>query len=353
MSQSKKPVLGIFLGEAAGIGPELVAKVVADGSVYEYCRPLLLGDKRVLDLGMKIAGVSFPYTVVENAKDAKWGEGLPIPILDMKNFDPKDLKVGTIDLKSGYATGEGLVLGMDLLKAGLIDGYVFAPLNKEAFKKGGWHVEDEHYLFARELNWLDKPRGLLNVLDDLWVFRLSGHIPFKDIPKYVTKDNLRRSIQLCYDTLRQAGIEKPVIGVAALNPHAGDGGTCGMEEIEVITPVINEFKERGINVVGPVSADTIFIHAFNKEYNGVVTLYHDQGQIATKIKAFDIGVTAGGGLPFGITTPEHGTAFDIAGKGIAKTQAMKNAIRTCAQMAMTTMKKREAAQCSEGCCCRK
>ena len=340
---ANKPILGIFLGEAAGIGPEITCKVVADGTVYEYCRPLLIGDARVLELGQKIAGVKFPYTVVQDAADAVWEEDSPIPLLDMKNFDPSNLQMGTIDLKSGYATGEGLVLGMDLLKAAKIDGYVFAPLNKEAFKKGGWHVEDEHYLFARELNWLDKPRGLLNVLDDLWVFRLSGHIPFKDIPKYVTKENLTRSMQLCWDTLRMAGYEKPRIAVAALNPHAGDGGTCGMEEIDTIIPAIKAFQEsHEVDMKGPISADTIFIHAFNHEYDGIVTLYHDQGQIATKMKAFDIGVTVAGGLPYAITTPEHGTAYDIAGKGIAKTLAMKQAIRVASQMAMSAMHKREA-----------
>ncbi|EKG6984744.1 4-hydroxythreonine-4-phosphate dehydrogenase PdxA, partial [Escherichia coli] len=217
----RKPVLGIFLGEAAGIGPELVAKVVADGTVYKYCRPVLIGDARVLALGQKIAGVHFQWNVISDPTEADWTTG-NVPLLDLKNFNPEKLTMGTIDTDSGYATGESLVTCMSLLKSGKIDGFVFAPLNKEAFKKGGWDIEDEHYLFAEQLGYLDKPRGLLNVLGDLWVFRVTGHIPFKDIASHITPENVSRSIQLCYDTLRMAAVENPRIAVAALNPHAGD-----------------------------------------------------------------------------------------------------------------------------------
>ena len=326
-----KPILGIFLGEAAGIGPEVIARLVAAGTVRQYCRPLLIGDARVLDLGQRIANVSFPYTVVENASQANW-DG-PIPMLDLKNFDPAGLVMGQINTTSGKATGDSLIASMRLLKEGAIDGFVFGPLNKEAFKKGGHHVEDEHYLFAQCLDWLDKPRGLLNVLEDLWVFRVTGHIPFKDIASHITKENVSCSITLSYETLRMAGYENPRIALAALNPHAGDGGTCGTEEIEVLNPVVEAMRAKGMDVIGPVPADTLFMHAFNKEYDSVVTLYHDQGQIATKLKAFDIGVTVSGGMPYAIATPEHGTAFDIAGKGIAKTKATEEAIRIAAQMA--------------------
>ncbi|EIM5533012.1 4-hydroxythreonine-4-phosphate dehydrogenase PdxA [Salmonella enterica subsp. enterica] len=333
----RKPVLGIFLGEAAGIGPELIAKVVADGTVYKYCRPVLIGDARVMALGQKIAGVDFQWDVISDPSDADWNTG-NIPLLDLKNFNPENLVMGAIDTRSGHATGESLVTCMSLLKSGKIDGFVFAPLNKEAFKKGGWDIEDEHYLFAEQLGCLDRPRGLLNVLDDLWVFRVTGHIPFKDIASHITPENVSRSIQLCYDTLRMAAIENPRIAVAALNPHAGDGGTCGKEEIDVLIPVIERFREKGMDMYGPVPGDTVFIHAFNHEYDAVVTLFHDQGQIATKLHAFDVGITVAAGLPYAITTPEHGTAFDIAGKGVAKTLATERAIAVAARMASTTHK---------------
>ena len=184
-----------------------------------------------------------------------------------------------------------------------------------------------------------RPDGaVLNVLDDLWVFRVTGHIPFKDIAGHITPENVSRSIQLCYDTLKMAGYKSPRIAVAALNPHAGDGGTCGTEEIDVLIPVIEMFREKGMDMYGPVPGDTIFIHAFNHEYDAIVTLFHDQGQIATKLHSFDVGITVAAGLPFAITTPEHGTAFDIAGKGIAKTMATERAIAVAARMASTTQK---------------
>jgi 4-hydroxy-L-threonine phosphate dehydrogenase PdxA len=333
----QKPVLGIFLGEAAGIGPELVAKVIADGTACKYCRPILIGDARVLALGQKIAGVSFTWETITDPTEATWENGT-FPLIDLKNYNPENLVMGTIDTVSGHATGESLVRCMALLKNRKIDGFVFAPLNKEAFKKGGWHVEDEHYLFAEQLDCLNRPRGLLNVLDDLWVFRVTGHVPFRDVVNYITPENVGRSIQLCYDTLKMAGYDRPRIAVAALNPHAGDGGTCGREEIDVLMPVIEEYQAKGMDIYGPVPGDTIFIHAFNHEYDAVVTLFHDQGQIATKLHAFDVGVTVAGGLPYAITTPEHGTAFDIAGKGVAKTLATERAISVAAQMAMTTHK---------------
>lgn len=333
-----KPVLGIFLGEAAGIGPELVAKVIADGTAYQYCKPIIIGDARVLALGQKIAGVSFPWETITDPSQANWDNGA-VPLIDLKNYDPTDLVMGTIDTVSGHATGESLITCMELLKSAKIDGFVFAPLNKEAFKKGGWHIEDEHYLFAEQLGCLDRPRGLLNVLDDLWVFRVTGHVPFRDIVKYITPENVGRSVQLCYDTLRMAGYDNPRIAVAALNPHAGDGGTCGTEEIDVLIPVIEEYRAKGMDIYGPIPGDTLFIHAFNHEYDAVVTLFHDQGQIATKLHSFDVGVTVAGGLPYAITTPEHGTAFDIAGKGIAKTLATERAIVVAANMALTNRTK--------------
>lgn len=325
-----KPIIGIFLGETAGVGPELVAKLVADKVPYKYCRPVLIGDARVLRQGMEISHVDFPFTCVESVDQVDW-DG-PISIIDLKNIDPKTVKIGTVDPASGKVTGDTLVYSMVLLKQHQIDGFVFGPLNKQAFKLGGYHVEDEHVLFAQCLDWLDKPRGILNVMNNLWTFRVTTHIPFRDVPKYITKENVLKTIELTYSTMKRAGYDNPRIALAALNPHAGEGGLCGTEEIDVLAPVVQELQSQGKDIVGPVSADTIFMHAFKGEYDAVVTLYHDQGQIATKLLAFDVGVTVAGGLPYAITTPEHGTAFDIAGKGIAKPSSFEQAIRIAAQM---------------------
>lgn len=325
-----KPILGITLGEAAGVGPEVVAKLCAQGRLDRYCRPLLIGDARVLALGKKIAGVDFPLTVVEKVSDIDW-DG-PVSLLDLKNFDPAGLELGTISVESGRATGETLVETLRLLQQGAIAGMVFAPLNKQAFILGGFDYEDEHALFREFFQW-DKPAGIMNVLDKLWTFRVTCHIPISEVASSIHRENVLSAIQLADSTLRLAGYERPRIGVAALNPHAGEGGLCGREEVDIILPAIETARAAGIEALGPFSADTIFIAAFKGAYDAVLTMYHDQGQIATKLHGFDKGVTVAAGLPYPITTPEHGTAFDIAGKGIARTEATELAVMLAAKMA--------------------
>lgn len=325
-----KPILGITLGEAAGVGPEIVAKLCAQGRLDRYCRPLLIGDARVLALGKEIAGVDFPLTVVEKVSDIDW-DG-PVSLLDLKNFDPAGLELGTISVESGRATGETLVETLRLLQQGAIAGMVFAPLNKQAFILGGFDYEDEHALFREFFQW-DKPAGIMNVLDKLWTFRVTCHIPISEVASSIHRENVLSAIQLADSTLRLAGYERPRIGVAALNPHAGEGGLCGREEIDIILPAIETARAAGIEALGPFSADTIFIAAFKGAYDAVLTMYHDQGQIATKLHGFDKGVTVAAGLPYPITTPEHGTAFDIAGKGIARTEATELAVMLAAKMA--------------------
>lgn len=325
-----KPILGITLGEATGIGPELIAKLIFNDRLSRYCRPVIIGDARVLELGKKIAGVDFPVTVVEDVSAIDW-DG-PISILDQKNFDPTNLEMGKINVDSGRVTGDTLVAALHLLEDGAIQGMVFAPLNKQAFILGGYEYEDEHALFREFFKW-DKPAGIMNVLDNLWTFRVTCHIPLSEVATSLNRDNVLSSIRLADGTLRLAGYERPRIGVAALNPHSGEGGLCGREEVDIIRPAIEAARAEGAEALGPFSADTIFLSAFDGAFDAVVTMYHDQGQIATKLKGFDIGVTVAAGLPYPITTPEHGTAFNIAGKGIAKTEATEQAIIIAAKMA--------------------
>jgi 4-hydroxythreonine-4-phosphate dehydrogenase len=173
----------------------------------------------------------------------------------------------------------------------------------------------------------------MNVLDNLWTFRVTCHIPISEIASHITKERVLNAIKLADSTMRRAGYERPKIGVAALNPHAGEGGLCGREEVDVILPAIETARAEDIEALGPFSADTIFIAAFKGAFDAVLTMYHDQGQIATKLVGFHIGVTVAAGLPYPITTPEHGTAFDIAGKGLAKTDATEKAIHIAAKMA--------------------
>lgn len=325
-----KPILGVMLGEATGIGPELVAKLVAEKRLKKYCRPVLIGDARVLSMGQKIAGVEFPFSIVKQIQQVEW-DG-PIAIIDLENHDPSNLVLGKIDVNSGRITGENLVTCLQLLQNKDIDGLVFAPLNKEAMKRGGHKFEDEHRMFAHYLNW-DKPFGELNVLNKLWTSRVTSHIPISSVAERLTVDSVLRAIRLIDQSLKRAGYEKPNIAVAALNPHAGEGGLCGREELDSIGPAIAAACEEGIAACGPYPSDTIFINAFKGNYDAVVTMFHDQGQIAMKLMGFQFGVTVAGGLPYAITTPAHGTAFDIAGKGVANPDASEQAVMLAARLA--------------------
>jgi 4-hydroxythreonine-4-phosphate dehydrogenase len=325
-----KPVLGILLGDAAGVGPEIVAKVAAKGVLQSFCKPIIIGDVRVLRMGMKIAGVDFPISVIEKVEDAQWAEA--IPVLDQKDLDPQTIKIGEVSPLCGKVSGDMLVTAVNLYKEGKIDGFCFAPLNKASLKTGGFHFESEHMLFAHHFNWTE-PFGEVNVLGDLWTSRVTSHIPIKEISNKLSTEKIMSAIKLVSKTLERAGINNPRIGIAALNPHGGEHGMCGTEEIDVINPAIEEAKALGFNVIGPYPGDILFIKAFNGEFDAAVTMFHDQGQIAMKIKGFDQGITVAAGLPAPIVTCAHGSAFDIAGKGIASTASFENAVKMAARIA--------------------
>ena len=338
-SINDKPVIGVLLGDAAGVGPELIAKIVGDGFLTEQCRPVLLGDKRVLELGMKQGNVSFPYNEIASVADADWTKGAQI--IDANDLDPAIAPVGQVSVDSGKSVGAAILKAVDMCKKGEIEGFVFAPFNKTALKKAGFDFESEHYLFAHHFG-VTTPFGEVNVLDDLMTSRVTSHIPLKEVSEKLTKENILRAMRLLDSTLKMYGVEKPRLGVAGLNPHNGENGTCGREEIDVIAPAIELARAEGIDAVGPYPSDILFIRAFKGEFNAAVTMYHDQGQIALKLKGFDYGVTVAGGQPWPIATPAHGTAYDIAGKGIAKTEAMKNAVRMVVRMAKTNRARAKA-----------
>ena len=336
MMSKTKPVIGITLGDAAGIGPELVAKAAAKGVLTEQARPLIVGDEALLRLGMNIAGVDFGYRLVSDLRSADLrsadlNEGV-IHVLNTKSVDVDLLKLGEVSSVNGKEEGDRLVDCINFCKKGFLDGFCYAPLNKGAMKAGGYNFSSEHELFAEHYG-LESYYNEMNVLDKVWNIRVTSHIPLKEVPDHITVENILRASLLGCETLKKAGIENPRFAMAALNPHAGDNGTCGDEEVTVISDAIRLLREKGISVEGPFSADTIFIRAFRGDYDGVITMYHDQGQIAIKLKGFEHTVTISSGMPHPITTPAHGTAYDIAGKGRANVSTFESAYRLCALMA--------------------
>jgi 4-hydroxythreonine-4-phosphate dehydrogenase len=212
-----------------------------------------------------------------------------------------------------------------------VDAICFAPLNKLAMKLGGLKHEDELHHFAQHLG-VTGYFCEFNTLDALWTCRISSHVPLQDVPKYVTRERVLAAASLIHRSLQANGVASPRVAVAGFNPHNGEGGTCGRQEVDVIAPAVQELQAQGLPVAGPFSADTIFLKARDGEFDAIVTMYHDQGQIAIKLMGFSRGVTVQGGLPIPITTPAHGTAYDIAGQGKADVTATANAFAIAARM---------------------
>ncbi|MEG0944544.1 MAG: 4-hydroxythreonine-4-phosphate dehydrogenase PdxA [Angelakisella sp.] len=328
---SNRPILGVLIGDSSGVGPELVARLAANEFYGEYCRPVIIGDVRIFEEGLKLVGKEAPHYAITKVSEADWNKG--IPILDTKDQDPKLVEMCKATAYCGKAVLDALTTAVRLYQAGEIQGFAFAPFNKTALKMGGCKFESEHHFMA-DIFGHTEPFGEINVLGDMWTTRTTSHIPIKEVSQNLTVEKILRAERLCHTTLLNAGVKKPRIGIAALNPHCGEGGLCGREEIDVITPAIQAAHELGIGAEGPFSSDILFIKAFQGDFDGVVTMYHDQGQIALKLKGFDQGITIAGGLPAPIVTCAHGTAYDITGKGIAKTTAFENAIKMTARMAL-------------------
>ena len=331
MTPSERPVIGLMPGDPTGIGPEQCARVLADGRLRDAARIVVIGDARVLAMGAQDAGVMLVTRAHARPREIDWSRP-DIPIIDLHNQDTAGLRRGAVSADAGRVVGETLQEMVRLALSGEIDGITFAPLNKGALHAGGWRFNDEHQLFAH----LTGHRGHfseMNVLDGLWMSRATSHVPLRTALDQITHQRITDALTLADTTMRGAGIAAPRIAVAALNPHGGENGLFGREEIDVIAPAVAAAAARGIACKGPFPADTVFLKAIAGEFDGVLTMYHDQGQIATKLRGFNRGVTVTAGLATVFTTPAHGTAFDIVGKGKASTGALEAAVRLGAGLA--------------------
>jgi 4-hydroxythreonine-4-phosphate dehydrogenase len=329
------PRIGLMLGDMTGIGPEISAKVLAGGTFKPLARIVVIGDARVLELGIRDAGVKLKYKNYTDIDAVDWSRD-EIPVVDLGNIDPSAIKRGELSPVSGKLTGDTLKYMIDLALAGKLDGITFAPLNKGALHKGGWKYHDEHQMFAA----LTQHAGFfgeMNVIKEFATFRVTSHVALRVAVDMISAERITSAINLAQNTLCTMGFAQPRIAVAALNPHSGENGLFGDEEIRIIRPTVDAARAGGIDCVGPVSSDVIFLKALKGEYDGVVMMYHDQGQIATKLLGFNKGVTVTAGLKTVFTTPAHGTAFDIVGQGKADTGALEQALRIATKMASARM----------------
>jgi 4-hydroxythreonine-4-phosphate dehydrogenase len=333
------PVIGLIPGDCTGIGPEQTARILADGNLTEVARLVVIGDARVLEMGMSHTGVKLSVKCVASPARATWENGV-VPLVDLGNIDPSRFPLGKANAESGRLTGDTLARAIEFAKAGELDAITFAPLNKRAMFDGGWKFPDEHKMFAHLLGhkgYFSK----MNVLDGQWMSRVTGHQSLREALDGINPASITDAIELADHMMRKAGIAKPRIAVAALNPHAGENGLFGRDEIEMIRPTVEAAAKTGIACTGPFPADTVYIRAFAGEFDSVVAMYHDQGQIATKLRGFNRGVTVTAGLETVFTTPSHGTAFDIVGTGVANTGALESAVRLAAKL--VSIKVKEAA----------
>lgn len=329
---SDKPTVALTLGDPAGIGAELIAKLLSRGDVLEHANVVLIGDAWLWQKGQDVAGVQVDVTPVEDLSAVRsHADGMRPLFLAVDSIAPEQVEVGRAQASGGASVLKVLDLCLAAVRDRQIDAICFAPLNKHAMKQAGMPFEDELHYFADYLN-VDGFFCEFNTLGGLWTSRISSHVPLKDVPLYLDKGRIKQASQLIYRSLQAAGIRQPRVAVAALNPHGGDGGVCGREEIEVIAPAVEELNAEGLPVHGPFPADTIFLKARDGEYDAIVTMYHDQGQIAIKLLGFERGVTVQGGLPVPITTPAHGTAYDIAGQNRANVEATLQAFHIACRM---------------------
>ncbi len=328
-----KPRIGIVSGDPCGIGPELVAKLLADPASRERADLAVIGDRRVLEAGMRIAGVSVDTRPAEEDGQITLAGGVPT-LIDRPAFDPGTITLGQVSTEAGRWQLDCLALALKLARDGRIDGVCFAPLNKEAMHLAGLTHEDEQGFFADELGHTG-PLGILNTVGNLWTSRVTSHVSHKQVSDLITFEGVLDAIRLADTTMRKAGYDCPRLAVAGLNPHAGDGGAFGREEIETIGPAVERARAEGAAAEGPFPPDTIFLKGRDGVYDAIVTMYHDQGQIAMKLMGFDRGVTVHAGLPFPVTTSAHGSAFDIAGQNKGNVDALRQAFLLACEMAKT------------------
>ena len=309
----KKNILpiAILLGDPSGIGPELIAKLL-NNKITDLANIVVIGEKSILEDGEKISGEKTNLKIITKFDQIQFN-GQTKFFLDISNGKNRTYKLSKNSAHSGESVIEALNCALELAKQKKIGAINFGPFNKTSLKLAGSKYEDELHLMADKLEVKDFFCEL-NVVDNFWTARVTSHIPLKDVPKYIKKENILKPIRLIDKTMKLNGLKNPRIAVQALNPHA----EFGTEEKDEIIPAIEEAKKNGINAEGPLPCDTSFITAFkNKNHDCIVGMYHDALQCGLKSFGFDRGVTVQGGMPFPITTPAHGTAFDIAGKNIA------------------------------------
>lgn len=325
----KKAVIGISLGDPAGIGPEIVAKTVYDKELFEIANSFVVGEKEVMEQAIAITGVDLTVNVVESVEEAVFDYGI-LNMIDLKNIDKDAFHFGEVSAMCGRAAYEYIRETVKLAQDGSVDAIATTPINKESFQAAQVPYIGHTEILA-DMSGVDDPLTMFEV-HNMRVFFLSRHMSLRKACDAVTYDRVLDYIERCTEAMKRLGVEG-TLAVAGLNPHSGENGLFGDEEVNHVTPAIEEAKKRGFNVVGPVGADSVFHQALQGRYAAVLSLYHDQGHIATKTFDFERTIAITNSMSFLRTSVDHGTAFDIAGKNIASAVSMIEAVKLAAKYA--------------------
>jgi len=325
----KLPIIGITMGDPGGIGSEIIVKTLSDSSVYKKCKPIVIGSYDVIKKVSNILKCKKNIVKILSVSDFSF-DSKHIGIIDLNNVDINSHSFGVIKPEYGNASVEYIKKGFELINDNILDATCSAPVNKEAMHMAGYKYAGQTELFGELAK--KKRFGLLIISGPVKILYVTNHVPLKKACEMMKKELVLDKLHLLIEALEELREEKRKIFVAALNPHAGDGGTLGTEEIEEIIPAVNLAKSEGINIEGPIPSDSMWERVKNGECDVVLGMYHDQCNIAQKLLGFGIGITYEVGLPFVRTSVMHGTAFDIAGKGIADESTLRNAISKAAEI---------------------
>ena len=326
----EKPIIAVTMGDPAGIGPEIVAKSIADKATFDVARCIVIGDKKVMEKAIEIVGADLKVNVVDSPADGDYSYGV-LNMIDLDNIDMSRFEYGKINAMCGQAAFDYIKKSIEITMDKQADAVATTPINKESL-----HAAEVDFIGHTEifgaLTGTDDPLTMFET-NGLRVFFLTRHKSLRDMLDDIKKDRIIDYVERCTDALRRLGVKEGTMAVAGLNPHSGEHGLFGWEEVKEIAPAVEELRERGFNVAGPVPADSVFHQAAQGRFNSVLSLYHDQGHIATKTLDFDRTISITNGMPILRTSVDHGTAFDIAGKGIAGAVSMEEAIRLAAKYA--------------------
>ena len=326
----EKPIIAVTMGDPAGIGPEIVAKSIADKATFDVARCIVIGDKKVMEKAIEIVGADLKVNVVDSPADGDYSYGV-LNMIDLDNIDMSRFEYGKINAMCGQAAFDYIKKSIEITMDKQADAVATTPINKESLHAAEVDFIGHTEIFGALTGTAD-PLTMFET-NGLRVFFLTRHKSLRDMLDDIKKDRIIDYVERCTDALRRLGVKEGTMAVAGLNPHSGEHGLFGWEEVKEIAPAVEELKERGFNVAGPVPADSVFHQAAQGRFNSVLSLYHDQGHIAPKTLDFDRTISITNGMPILRTSVDHGTAFDIAGKGIAGAVSMEEAIRLAAKYA--------------------